>query len=602
MEIKQEVYNHHSHIRVNAPAIVVIDELNYKVYNWSIDGFQISGFKQKAKVGDCLPIYFHLSFKEGINISTNTLVEIVEVSTIEGRLEARFLNLTKLEKELLQQAIDNLLNGEITPIEATTNGSGIPGEVVPGSIQTSQGSSKLLKRRNLKLALYSSLYLVIGGTLGFYTLRALYGSLTQMQIKTAVVTKSVEPIISTSWGTLSQVYVQEGMKVEAGQPLFRINDEEIARSIFENEVRNADALKRDELGNIAALHRKAIENIDELTQKTELDRVELAEAQAALQKANSLKQKEMEKLEPYKAIAQNKLSSARARVEALTVQYQAEKKKRDRFLALLQSGAVSNQSFDAISAKFAGLEGELREAKAELQIAEAAMNSVQKGNFYTGDNLVGELPRLTVDAQDARKRVQLAERKLSALEQALQKQKQDLQALQKQKHNLQILATQKPNLNSSQSSLGKVTEQNMPAVVYRAPFSGSVIKIVKSIGNTVKRSEILMLFQSELAEPTVEAYLTQDQAAQVPIGSQVTVLIPELDKNYQGRVIKVDRSGGFFDEVRRQYQLQGSKDQSAYVKLVLSGVNPKEKSQLTTGTPVVLNITRKIKILEHLSF
>lgn len=584
MDIKKEFNNQPSSVRVTAPATVMIDEYKYQVENWSIEGFQISKFNQKAKVGDCLPIHFSLSFKEGINISTDTLIEIKNLSAQNSKLEARFLNLTKLEKQLLQQAIDNLLTGEITPVEAPTQESEILGENVTGSFQSEEGDRKIFKQFNLKFVLYSLLYLALGGTLGFFTLKALYGSVTQMQIKSAVLTKPIEPIISTSWGTLSQLYVQEGMKVEAGQPLLQLNDEEKAQSISENEARNVDALARNE-----------IENIDTLTQKVELGRIELSEVKVGLQKAESLKQRELEKLKSYQTIAQNKLASARARVEALTVKYQTEKANRNRFSMLLQAGAVSKQIFDSVSSKFADVDAELQEAKAELQIAETAVTSVQNGNFYNGDTLVGDLPRLTADVKDARDRVQLTAQKLSTLEQALQKQQQDLQALQKQK--LQVLATQKSRSNTSQQALDKATGQNLSSVVYRAPFSGSVLKVVKSPGNTVNQGESLMLLQSEVAEPTVEAYLTQDQAAQLSQSSRITVLIPELDKSYQARVVKIDRNGGLFDEVRGQYQLQGSPDQSAYVKLVLSGVHPEEKSQLITGMPVVLKITKNLNAL-----
>ena len=430
MERKQKFNNHHPEIRVTAPAIVTIDGLKYQVESWSIEGFQLKGFRQKAKIGDCLPIYFALSFREGINISTDTVIEIVGLFSIEGKLEARFLNLTQLEKELLQQAIDNLLKGEITPIESPTQENGITGQIVSDSSQTNLGYGKVLNRLKPKSFFFSLFYLAMGGTLVFYTLRGLHGSLTQMQIKSAVLTKPIEPIISTSWGTLSQMYVQEGMKVEAGQPLLQLNDEEKAQSISENEARNVDALARNE-----------IENIDTLTQKVELGRIELSEVKVGLQKAESLRQRELEKLKSYQTIAQNKLTSARARVEALTVKYRTEKANQNRFSMLLQAGAVSKQIFDSVSSKFADVDAELQEAKAELQIAETAVASVQNGNFYNGDTLVGDLPRLTADVKDARDRVQLAAQKVTALEQALQKQQQDLQALQKQQQKLQVLAT-----------------------------------------------------------------------------------------------------------------------------------------------------------------
>lgn len=180
------------------------------------------------------------------------------------------------------------------------------------------------------------------------------------------------------------------MKVQAGQSLFLINDEQIARSISQNEASNIDALIRNK-----------IDNIDALKQKIELPRLELSEDKVALQNAENFRQEEIDKLTPSKAIAQSKLDLASAKSSLLTVQYNAAKNNLDRFSELLQVGAVSKQTVDSASSKFAEVAGDLKAAKAELEIAQPAVTSVQNGNFYNGNGFVGNLPRLTADVKDA---------------------------------------------------------------------------------------------------------------------------------------------------------------------------------------------------------
>lgn len=572
MRAKHKIDEQRHSPRITAAAMVTIDEHKYIAEDWSIGGFRLNGFNQEAKVGDCLPVQFSLKFRGGINISTDTLVEIVWMSGKKSQLGFRFLNLTKVEQELLQQAINNLQIGEITPLEELTKKSGKPVEAASASSSQNKGSKLPFEKRNYKIIFYSSGGLVIGGLLLLFTGSSLYRSLISMEIKSAVLSNPIEPITSNNTGTLSQVSVREGMKVEAGQPLFWINDEEIARSISQDEVSNINTLIRNKL-----------ENVDALNQKIQISRLELAEAQFALQNANNLKQQEIEKLQPSKAVAQNQLEAALSKVNSLTMQHEVAKNNLDRFSQLYQAGAVSQQRVDSARAELAKLDGNLQEAKAEFKIAQTAIVSVQNGNFYDGDSFVGELPRLKVEVKEAEQRVQIAAKKLAFLEQAPKQQEQEIQKLEKQKQTIQ-----KPK-----QGLEKNIEPTRSSIVYNAPVSGSVLKVTKSTGNKVNDGEALVLLQPKLAQPTVEAYLTQDQVAQVAIGSKATVLIPDLNnKSYQAQVLKIDRTGGLPDEVRGQYQFQGSQEQPAYVKLELLGITPEEKSKLTGGMPVRLKITK----------
>ena len=78
----------------------------------------------------------------------------------------------------------------------------------------------------------------------------------------------------------------------------------------------------------------------------------------------------------------------------------------------------------------------------------------------------------------------------------------------------------------------------------------------------------------------------------VDVGSQATVTIPISGKQYQARVVEIDRTGGFKDDVRGKYSLEGSQEQPAYVKLALTNIDLKATKQLTGGTPVRLEFVK----------
>lgn len=581
MEIKKQNRDQRAHIRLTAPAVVIIDEYKYTATDWSVGGFKISEFNQKTQVGDCLPVQFSLSFKGGINISINTLVEVKWLLSNKKEVGFRFLNLTKVEKDLLQHAVSNLQTGEVMLLEELSKTSNSSSEAAAVNSNRDQGYKTIINCLNSKFLLYGLGGLVIGGILILYTISSLYKSLIRMEIQTAVLSKPIEPIISNNTGILSQIYVREGMKVKAGQPLFQLNDEKIARSI-----------SQDDVGNVNALIRNKIESIDELNQKIKLGQLELAEAKVSLQNTMALKQQEIDKLQPSKEISQSQLVAAKAKVNSLNIQYVSAKNNLNRFLELSQAGAVSQQRADSVKSEFAEVDGALQEAKADLKIAETAVNSLQNGNFYDGDSFISNLPRLTAEVKDMQQRIQLAAKKVTFLEQSREKQQAEVKNLAKQKQ--QIIG----ELNQGLGSL----EQRPSSIVYKSPVSGSVLKVAKSPGNKVNDSETIVLLQPELGQPIVEAYLTQDQVTKVSIGSKVTVLVPDLDKTYQAQVVNIDRTGGLPDAVRGQYQLQGSEDKSAHVKLVVQGISPEERSKLSAGMPVKLQIIKSLNGFEGLRF
>jgi multidrug resistance efflux pump len=570
MKTNKSITEQRRHARVNAPALAVIDNYSYSIENWSIDGFKVIGFNQIVKTGDCFPIQLHLNLhkggKESTNIQISTLVEVVWLSAREGELGAQFLNLTKLEKDLLQNAIDKIDKGELTLVDQGAQLS----EPNFGSPQLAQSSSPTWQRLRSKRVLYTLIYLMIGGILGFFSLRAVHNSLVNLQIRSAIVAKPtgpvvapVESVVAKEQGVLDEFYVYEGMSVKPGQPLFSTKNDELA--------------ERD---------------IDLLNREIQSSRIELAEVQAALTEAELLKQQEIEKLESYKTISQTELDSAEAEVTAQTSQYQIEKDNLERFATLLREGAVSQQAFDAAKSKFADAEAKLRDAQSHYKVAQISVASAQKGNFYDGDSLVSDLPRRSAEVAKQRQLAQIALQKVNESERMLNQRMQALQISQPQRQYLQ-----QPSPNQTLFS------QKAFSVVYKAPFSGSILKVTKVAGNPVRPRETVMVLQREQAPPMIDAYLTPKQAEQIIVGSSATALIPAVNKEYQARVAKIDQAAPTSDVVSTPPAL-GSENKTVYVQLALDNLSPEDNSRLIAakGMPVILSVPKQTNVFNRLAF
>jgi multidrug resistance efflux pump len=557
------------HVRVNVSARAIIDGCQYKVEDWSVGGLRLSGFKENVNIGDCLPIEFRLSFQEGIEIATKTLIEVVWQSKRKQQLGTKFLNLTRLEQDLLSQAIEELQKGEITPLKEVLVKIDASSAIVPKNssiVKANQDSaSRTVKKLNFQRFLLLLAYLGFGSILSGLAIVSLNHSARYLQIKSATITDIVEPVVSTKDGNLSAVFVQSGMKVEAGQPLLKVN--------------NNDAIEQ-EIANLNALTRDKTSQLDKLTEQIELSRLDLAEAVSIQRKTEQLTQQEQIKLKSYQAIAKSNLDSALAKAKSLTVQQQTAQKEVKRFEEILHEGVVSQQILETKTAQLAQLTADLIGAQQALKIAETGFNSIRSGNFYDGNNLVGNLSSLTAEAAELEERVQLARQKISIWERSRQRQELALQKLEQQKQSLE---------NPQPKSTLRL---NLPSVVYQAPFSGSIVRVEKSPGNTVNRGETLVLLRPLSDRPTIDAYFTQDQVALIKIGSSATVIEPASGDRFLANVIEIDRTGGFKDQVQGKYLLEGSEDQPAHVRLASANIEPKQQEHLTGGMPVILEIAK----------
>jgi multidrug resistance efflux pump len=562
-EISQDQRRHQ---RVNYPAKVIIDSGEYEVVNWSLGGCQIAGFVQSLKPGDCLPIQLVLYSQEDLKFSVKVLIEIIWISTYEKQTGVRFLGLSQLEEEVLNNFIkhlDEIQKNHIPLASYQSSNSCL-------ALEPEKLLAQIERRRNPKKILSSLAFVIVGGILGFYTLSSLQKSLAFLEIKSAVISHPIEPIAATDSGTLQHIFVGEGMKVKAGQELFQISNEQ---KINEEIIRLENLIYNQ------------THKLDGLNEKLTLASLELAETQLESQRLLNFQNEENSTLKTQMSMAQSQLDSAEAKLEALNTQYQLAVNNSQHLVRLMEQGAMSEKVVNEQDAKVASLKGQMEAAHSELTIAKTIFLEVQQGKIYDGSRPITNINHLAINQENARQKVTLATQKVNYFQQFRQQAMQKLQELKQQQFTLK-----KPELNQ------KYYANHQFLTSYKAPVSGSLLKVFKSKGNKVNRNENVILLQHELDRPIIDAYLTHAQADLVAIGSKATVNFLNLDQSYQAQVVKIDRTGGLTDLIKGQYQLQGSPEQSVHVELKILNLTPQDEHQLAAGIPVTLLIPKTNRI------
>jgi multidrug resistance efflux pump len=555
--------------RFEIPIIVNINGTDYAVQDWSAGGFQVQHFDRSFQVGDCLPIHLSFNFKGGSQFSLDILAEVVWRSRNKRAMGFRFLNLRGSEKQLLQQIGEDLKSGKLTPADPAINPEKLVNKKEGQQPAIPQKKTEKGRQFWLTTAGLSLLGLAVLSVTGV----ALYRAIAFMHIDSAAIARSYKEVISTHRGQLSQLYVSEGMKVEAGDPLFRVYDEQMAQFVAEDEARNIQQLIRDKT-----------RTVNRLQEKLEVTRTEREEAKANLSIARSRQKRETQNLNVSKQVTQKQLQQAQAQVQALETQYQSAQRSLERADFLQQQGAIAEARVDEAKAQLAEVQGELQQARKEVEIKQNILATIDQGSFYTGRRFNGNLPELEAQVEQASARIAQKSKKIKVYQGKIKQQQQQIQELEQQYRN--------QNFQLPQPKLSDPSKENIFSQVYNASVNATVAKIEQAVGQSMNIGETVLILQPERDRIRIDAFLTQDQATRVSVGRKVKVTVPDLDKTYHAEVTKIDRSGGLRDEIRGRYQFEGSTTRPAYIQLVILDATQEDRRLLTPGTPVELTVQK----------
>ncbi len=515
INVKHEPASQRLHFRVTSPAEVEIGGRRYPTENWSVGGFKIVRFDGSAEPGERIPIQFGLNF-QGFDVSFEANAEVLRR---EGdTLAAQFIGLGERESELLRTFVSNILSGQMVGVDGVLKNLDRPVTKTPISVPAA--GSAVPRKHTIRRFVVAFIYLVVGLVLAGYTFLTVAGLVMRVNVETAVTSAPLEQVVSMDIGTIRELNVQPGAEVQAGQQLFRVENETTIRAV-------------------------------------EAARQEIQSAEIDVRQTHSATESERAKLATYQSISKDQLEAGVARINALVAVRDEARAEAERAKQLYDYRLVSKQVYDAQQATVVKHDANVQQAIADQRIAENTVQTVNKGYFFSGNFLVGDLATRIAEEDAAQDKLKVAQ---AALGDAL-------------KHESQR--------------------------VYRAPFQAVVMRVFKSSGMTVDRGENLMVLRRKGESAYIDAYLTQEEAGLVGTGTRAVAFIPARGKRYQAEVIAVDRTSGFLKEVQTpklqqsQFGWRNTEDRSAYVKLVFVDVTPAELSSIAPGLPVRLTIPKK---------
>jgi multidrug resistance efflux pump len=146
-----------------------------------------------------------------------------------------------------------------------------------------------------------------------------------------------------------------------------------------------------------------------------------------------------------------------------------------------------------------------------------------------------------------------------------------------------------------------LSQEHVNRLTYRAPFAGRVVRVLKPAATTVNRGEPLLILEKAGEEPMIDAFVTQDEASSLAVGSKALITVPGLAKTFQAQVVKIDRTTGFLTEMQAhlkdsdlRYNGRGQQDRSAYVQLhIADELSDEEKQLFSGGMPVTISVAKR---------
>jgi len=366
------------HHRLTAPLHVIVRGVGHTAIDWSVGGFRYRPEPpQDFVVGDATPITLCVPF-HGFNVSVEVQARVVRIVKETGDVALQFIDLPARAKELLHYFSDNLLRGEMAPIEGTIKRLDLP--VTPPRPEppkpAAQGSGNERRVRNWFVG---SAYLTVGVVLAGSLAYTLYKTIFLVPSEQAMVYASTVDLIGPEDGTVSAVHVRDGDAVAAGDPLVSIRSPRLERLLSEARIQEREAkITRERLISLIAHEERT--------------------------------------LRPYGEITADQLTAARARLSAAQENVALLQRQRARMAPLLGGGYVSTQELDRVDTDLQRAQSAVLAAQAELRIADAAHTAARSGTYFTANRLEGELPQLQVDLIAATERVSLATARLKELE------------------------------------------------------------------------------------------------------------------------------------------------------------------------------------------
>lgn len=294
-----------------------------------------------------------------------------------------------------------------------------------------------------------------------------------------------------------------------------------------------------------------IENI-ELDRELQLARARAAEYKLNINYYHHLLNNEQQRLKIYKKIGNNRVTSAKALVNMAKQELLSAQQKLDRYTVLYKKHFVSKAELDLIVSNSISAKEKLRKTIAQQHLQHHALKAVDEGMYFTGTKTEGIERDLFAELEAAKERGKLND----------------------------------DRVNIYKNIVSKLT--------LKAPFNGKVVKILKSESNTADNVKPIIFIERSSSNKSITAYLTQDEIIKINAVKPVKIYVPASGEVYHGKIVEINRTDGFVDEIRAQYRWRDfAIDRSAIVKiLVQDNDQTRFANQAFSGMPVIVYFTK----------
>ncbi len=277
-------------------------------------------------------------------------------------------------------------------------------------------------------------------------------------------------------------------------------------------------------------------------------RIELAAAIRNQRRAQEKYKIEQSRMKLYQVISRTDRQIAKARVVSAREALEAADSAYARLAALLKKKLVTASKFELAVKERAQAETRLKDAEFELERT-TAMDSVSGRKHFNHKEFVADLDMFALEIEEANSAVKTAHMQLEKLE----------------------------NQRSSMSIV--------------APYDGRIVSIQQAGHTNVLRNEPLLTIEQS-TEPTVTAFLDQDQVLKVGLNDEAKVFLPSLGRHIEATVVMVDRNSTFINSDRSHYSWKDGKEKSAAVSLRLN-LDSLNRDDISAGLPAVVVFTQR---------
>ncbi len=371
--------------RVKLPAKAKIQGVEYKVRDWSFEGFSVTGFPESDPQGHLYEAGYKVSVEfvlpfAAYNVNFNADAELRWRDKGEAGFD--FTAIDSKTRNVMKEYVNAFVEGRLDSCEDVICRPRVETAVTSYETPlTPEEQERFGQKFKRHFGLYTLLgvILILLGVFLLYQHRYVFSTM-------ALVRGNLVEVTSPVPGMIKNVNVKEGEKVSNGQLLFEVDDADLR-----NEADAARALleKRKEV------YRKTLGVIDEEKKKQQL----------------------------YLTAAEQKEKMVKNQLDAVGADLSQAKVESERAKVLFAHDAINRAEMEGRESKYLQLSSKYKESEEELRLARQVIADAREGRFFSGMAIQGRAKELQRELADEDAMIKQTELLLQSTLDKLQKTK-----------------------------------------------------------------------------------------------------------------------------------------------------------------------------------